>query len=130
MVRAVGMSGPSGTGPRRSLTLSPRCRSTSRIGSPGGVVYRWHPDRREYCNHAPWTPAACRVAVDRPLRRPEEGQLAMAEIALADVFVELADTLIDDFDVMDFLHVLTQRCVQVLDIAAAGLLLADLQGAL
>jgi transcriptional regulator with GAF, ATPase, and Fis domain len=54
----------------------------------------------------------------------------MAEIALADVFVELADTLVDDFDVMDFLHVLTQRCVQVLEISAAGLLLADGQGAL
>ena len=54
----------------------------------------------------------------------------MAETALADVFVELADTLVDDFDVMDFLHVLTQRCVEVLGISAAGLLLADGQGTL
>jgi len=54
----------------------------------------------------------------------------MAEISLSDLFVELADTLVDDFDVMDFMHVLTERCVQVLDIAAAGLSLADDTGAL
>jgi hypothetical protein len=28
--------------------------------------------------------------------------------------------IVDDFDVIDFLHVLTERCVQLLDIAAAG----------
>lgn len=54
----------------------------------------------------------------------------MAEIQLADVFVEMADTLVDDFDVIDFLHVLTERCVQVLGISAAGLLLADQRGTL
>jgi GAF domain-containing protein len=54
----------------------------------------------------------------------------MAEIQLADVFVEMADTLVDDFDVMDFLHVLTERCVQLLGISAAGLLLTDGQDTL
>jgi GAF domain-containing protein len=54
----------------------------------------------------------------------------MAEIALADVFVEMADTLVDDFDVIDFLHVLTERCVQLLGISAAGLLLTDGQDTL
>ncbi len=54
----------------------------------------------------------------------------MAEIQLADVFVEMADTLVDDFDVIDFLHVLTERCVQLLGISAAGLLLTDQQDAL
>jgi len=49
----------------------------------------------------------------------------MAEVALADVFVEMADTLVDDFDVIDFLQVLTDRCVQVLGVSAAGLLLTD-----
>jgi transcriptional regulator with GAF, ATPase, and Fis domain len=54
----------------------------------------------------------------------------MAEIQVADVFVELADTLVDDFDVMEFLHLLTERCVQLLGISAAGLLLTDELGTL
>jgi GAF domain-containing protein len=49
----------------------------------------------------------------------------MAEVELADVFVEMADTLVDDFDVIDFLHVMTERCVQLLGVSAAGLLLTD-----
>jgi GAF domain-containing protein len=47
------------------------------------------------------------------------------EARLAETFVELADTLIDDFDVIEFLHVLTRRCVELLDASAAGLMLAD-----
>ncbi|MEU4570172.1 GAF and ANTAR domain-containing protein [Micromonospora sp. NPDC023956] len=54
----------------------------------------------------------------------------MAESQLTDVFVEMADTLVDDFDVLDFLHVLTGRCVELLGVSAAGLLLTDQQGAL
>jgi GAF domain-containing protein len=54
----------------------------------------------------------------------------VAETRLADVFVELADTLVDDFDLMDFLHGLTDRCVQVLGVAAAGLLVTDGRGTL
>jgi GAF domain-containing protein len=49
----------------------------------------------------------------------------MAELELADVFVDLADTLVDDFDVIDFLQMLTERCVQVLGVSAAGLMLTD-----
>ena len=56
--------------------------------------------------------------------------MEMAEIQLADVFVEMADTLVDDFDVIDFLHVLTERCVQLLGVSAVGILLTDGQGAL
>jgi transcriptional regulator with GAF, ATPase, and Fis domain len=54
----------------------------------------------------------------------------MAEIQIADVFVELADTLVDDFDIMDFLHVLTERSVTLVRASAAGLLLADERGTL
>jgi GAF domain-containing protein len=54
----------------------------------------------------------------------------MGEVQLADVFVEMADTLVDDFDVIDFLHVLTERCVQLLGVSAAGLLLTDQRDAL
>lgn len=46
------------------------------------------------------------------------------ERRLAETFVELADTLVDDFDVIDFLQVLAARCVELLDVAAAGIMLA------
>ncbi|GAA2019514.1 GAF and ANTAR domain-containing protein [Pseudokineococcus marinus] len=49
---------------------------------------------------------------------------------LAEVFVELADTLVDDFDVVDFLQVLTERSVELLHADAAGLMLADQRGGL
>src|SRR5260370_8235785 len=38
--------------------------------------------------------------------------------------------MVADFDVIDFLHVLTDRSVQLLDVSAAGLLLADPRGEL
>ncbi|WP_262286223.1 GAF and ANTAR domain-containing protein [Micromonospora sp. MA102] len=49
----------------------------------------------------------------------------MGESQLSDVFVELADTLVDDFDVIEFLHGLAGRCVELLGVSAAGLLLTD-----
>jgi transcriptional regulator with GAF, ATPase, and Fis domain len=49
---------------------------------------------------------------------------------LAETFVELTDTMVADFDVIDFLHVLTDRSAQLLDVSAAGLLLADPRGEL
>jgi GAF domain-containing protein len=52
------------------------------------------------------------------------------ERQLARVFVELADTLVADFDVIDFLHLLTERCVDLLGVDSAGILLTDQQGQL
>lgn len=46
------------------------------------------------------------------------------------VFVELADTLVVGFDVIDFLHTLVERSVELLAADAAGLMLADQQGRL
>jgi transcriptional regulator with GAF, ATPase, and Fis domain len=54
----------------------------------------------------------------------------MSERLVAEAFVELADTLVDDFDVVDFLHQVTVRCAQVLGVSAAGVLLTDQRGAL
>jgi GAF domain-containing protein len=42
--------------------------------------------------------------------------------------VELADTLVADFDVVELLTVLADRCVEVLGVAAAGLMLAAPDG--
>ncbi|MEU8615887.1 transcriptional regulator, partial [Actinoplanes sp. NPDC048791] len=47
---------------------------------------------------------------------------------LSTVFVELADTLHETFEVSDFLQVLVDRCVTLLPVTAAGLLLADHRG--
>ena len=46
------------------------------------------------------------------------------------VFVELADTLVIGFDVIDFLHTLVERSVELLAADAAGLMLANQQGSL
>lgn len=47
------------------------------------------------------------------------------ETQVLDAVVTLVDSLLDDFDVVDLLTDLTERCAQLLDVAAAGLLLAD-----
>jgi len=52
------------------------------------------------------------------------------EQRIVETFVELADTMVDNFDVIEFLHRLAERCVELLDCTEAGLLLADAAGTL
>ena len=62
---------------------------------------------------------------------PGEGAHVMiATEQLAEVFVEVADTLVDDFDLIDFMQRLTTRSAELFDVSAAGLLLADHHGRL
>jgi transcriptional regulator with GAF, ATPase, and Fis domain len=58
------------------------------------------------------------------------GMAARVDERLAAVFVELADTLVAGYDLMEFLQVLAERCVELLEVDAAGLLLADAGGVL
>src|SRR6266704_4448933 len=44
--------------------------------------------------------------------------------------VEMADTLVDDYDVVDLLTGLADRCVSLLDVSAAGVMLASPEGSL
>ena len=50
------------------------------------------------------------------------------EAMLARTFVELADTLVADFDVVELLTLLADRCVDVFDVDAAGLMLVAPDG--
>lgn len=43
-------------------------------------------------------------------------------------FVSLADTLVADFDIADFLHLLTEHCVDLLGVSAAGVILLNADG--
>jgi hypothetical protein len=49
---------------------------------------------------------------------------------LAATFVDLADTMVADFDIIDFLNLLTERSVELLSASAAGVLLAEPGGGL
>jgi GAF domain-containing protein len=55
---------------------------------------------------------------------------ALSTKQLASIFVEVADTLVEEFDLIDFLHMLTDRAAAVVDAAAAGIVLTDVRGTL
>ena len=59
-----------------------------------------------------------------------ELKIMIAVEHLAEVFVELADTLVDDFDVIEFLQLVTTRSASISDASSAGLLLTDVHGQL
>lgn len=56
--------------------------------------------------------------------------MASRETLLARTFVDVSDTLVADFDVLDFLTVLAGRCVELLGVSEAGIMLADAEGVL
>lgn len=47
------------------------------------------------------------------------------EARVLESVVALVDSVLDDFDVVDLLTELTERCTELLDVSSAGLLLAD-----
>ena len=50
------------------------------------------------------------------------------EAVLVHTLVELADSLVEDFDVVDLLSLLAARCVEVLGVSAAGVMLVAPEG--
>ncbi|MCU1359008.1 MAG: two-component system response regulator [Ilumatobacteraceae bacterium] len=50
------------------------------------------------------------------------------EALIISTFVSLADTMIDEYDVIEFLGLLAERCVELLDTVEAGIMLADERG--
>jgi hypothetical protein len=56
--------------------------------------------------------------------------MATREELLARTFLQLADSLVDDFDVVELLTMLSDRCVELLDATATGIMVADAGGTL
>jgi hypothetical protein len=52
------------------------------------------------------------------------------EVLLTRTLVKLADTLVEGFDIVDLFTFLADRCVEILDVAAAGLMLPQTNGEL
>ena len=50
------------------------------------------------------------------------------EALVAQTLVSLADTLVDDFDVVELLTLLSDRSVEIFDVAAAGVMLISAAG--
>jgi hypothetical protein len=51
--------------------------------------------------------------------------MAATDRRVREAFIELTDTLVGDFDIIDFLERLAGRCAELLGVSACGVLLAD-----
>lgn len=58
------------------------------------------------------------------------GAVSAREAALTSTFVQLAGSLVEDYDVIDVLDQLVHTCVKIFDVVAAGMLLDDQVGGL
>jgi transcriptional regulator with GAF, ATPase, and Fis domain len=56
--------------------------------------------------------------------------MSASDRRVREVFIELADTLVDDFDIIDFLDRLAELCSELLGVSACGILVVDHLGAL
>ncbi|GAA3123388.1 hypothetical protein JOF29_008580 [Kribbella aluminosa] len=56
--------------------------------------------------------------------------MSASDRRVREVFIELSDTLVDDFDIIEFLDRLAARCSELLGVSACGILLADHHGVL
>ena len=56
--------------------------------------------------------------------------LSSREALLTRTLVQLADTLVEGFDIVDLFTFLSMRCVEILDVEAAGLMLPESNGEL
>jgi hypothetical protein len=50
------------------------------------------------------------------------------ESSIIAAFVHLSDTLVDDYDIIEFLHFLTERCIDLVPVDEAAVMLASPSG--
>src|SRR5688572_27205616 len=67
---------------------------------------------------------------DSPFGKRGSNMTMLPAERLAEVLVEVADTLVDEFDLIEFLHMVTGHTSEVANADAAGILLADHHGRL
>src|SRR5450755_296922 len=75
-----------------------------------------------------FSPEGCASMPDDNVPRLHEtfgGTLMPKEREVLRALVEVADTFVDDYDVVEFLHRLAARCVGILDVDEAGVMLID-----
>jgi transcriptional regulator with GAF, ATPase, and Fis domain len=77
-----------------------------------------------------WTRTRLRLVL--PARHPHQEEVieVARESELTQAFVELADTLVSDYDVAGLLYGLVEHSVSLLNASAAGIMLADQRGGL
>lgn len=56
--------------------------------------------------------------------------MSASDRRVREVLIELADTLVEDFDIIDFLDRLAERCSELLGVSACGILVVDHHGVL
>src|SRR6478752_10273390 len=77
------------------------------------------------------TDPICEYCGTNPLPPTPRGGARMArEQDLLNAFIEFADTFVDDYDIVEFLHRLAERCVGLVNASEAGIMLADRAGEL
>src|SRR4051812_9880766 len=115
------------------------CRPTSRWLTPSSCFLRIRSPRiaRSVTSQPTSSAASCastdngcdRANRSNKVQSPKRENSAMArEDRLLETFVTLADTLIDQYDIIDFLQTLAECCVDLVHVSAAGIMLADPQG--
>jgi len=72
---------------------------------------------------------ACSGRLDARERRvPMESPMSSKQALIGETMVQLADNLVTDFDVVELLTMLADRCVSILGVSAASLMLAGPDG--
>ena len=116
--RSPDIAGRSSPGRGNGLRAA-RPAGSGRLGAAARRCIRFGTtDRRPRAGRRDAPPAFRRERLGRRLTMERSDRLART-------FVDVADTLVADFDIVDFLTVLTFRCVELFDLAAAGLMLSD-----